>query len=169
MIRRYVPALFFWLFLFAILNRVYSQDTTAVKIVSGSDSVIDSIRIEKKSPTGAMLRSMVLPGWGQFYNNKPWKALLVAGSEIGLTVNIVLQNQWAQDAKTANDRAFYVNNRNLAIWYLAALILYSMADAYVDAHLFDFDESPNLSISPTTIHRLEEGHFAMGIQLVCTF
>ncbi len=34
--------------------------------------------IEEKNPTGALLRSFVLPGWGQFYNEKPLKGSFTA-------------------------------------------------------------------------------------------
>lgn len=91
---------------------------------------------------------MALPGWGQWYNHKTFKALLVTGGELGLVADMMVQNQWAQKARDPYERAFYVNNRNLAAWWLAGVILYSMADAYVDAHLFDFDESTELSLRP---------------------
>ncbi len=101
----------------------------------------------RKSPTGAMLRSAVVPGWGQLYNGKWFKAILVAGAEIGLVANAVIQNQLAVQANNPFDRAFYEDNRSLSIWWLGAVILYSMGDAYVDAHLYRFDESPRLSLA----------------------
>ena len=49
--------------------------------------------------------------------------------------------------KTAlQDKLFYQDNRSLSLWYLAGAILFFMADAYVDAHLYRFDENPNLSV-----------------------
>ncbi len=150
--------------LLMIVVGLYGQDFSAAKNTESSIKGRDSTRAIK-SPTGAMLRSMIIPGWGQLYNQKPFKALLIGGSEIGLGINIALQHQWAKRAATENDRAFYLNNRNLSVWYLAALILYSMADAYVDAHLFDFDESPNLSVSPAEWGDGIEPFFALGLRI----
>jgi hypothetical protein len=101
-----------------------------------------------KSPTGAMLRSMAVPGWGQWYNGKKFKAVLAAGGEIGLVVDAIWLNQLAVRSTNEYDRLYYKDNRSLAIWWLAAVILYTMADAYVDAHLYKFDESPVLSMQP---------------------
>lgn len=98
-----------------------------------------------KSPRGAMLRSIFVPGWGQFYNGKWLKGLLIAGAELGLITNAVVLNKWANEATTDEEYYFYIDNRNLSFWLLGATILYSMADAYVDAHLFQFDESPDLA------------------------
>lgn len=102
----------------------------------------------RKSPTGAMLRSMALPGWGQWYNEKRIKAVVIMGAEAGLVIDAIVQNQLAARSGADYEREYYRNNRSLAIWWLGAVILYSMADAYVDAHLFDFDERPDLSLAP---------------------
>lgn len=125
----------------------------------------DTLKPTSKSPTGAMLRSLVFPGWGQFYNNKKLKALLIFGTEFGLLANSIYLNQkyqeWNQKYKDSEpgyeqniilaNREFYINNRNSSTWWLVGVILFSIADAFVDAHLSDFDESTNLSaidISP---------------------
>jgi hypothetical protein len=93
-----------------------------------------------------MLRSLAFPGWGQFYNGKYLKATLVFGTEAGLIATAVYWNQKAVRATDRDVQLFYQNNRNTANWWLAGTILLSMIDAYVDAHLSDFDESPKLSL-----------------------
>jgi len=93
-----------------------------------------------------MLRSIFVPGLGQFYNGKWFKGILIAGTEIGLITNAIVLNKWANEAQTDDERYFYLDNRNLSFWLLGATILYSMADAYVDAHLYNFDDSPDLSL-----------------------
>jgi len=105
----------------------------------------DTLKTSVKSPTGAMIRSIIFPGWGQLYNKKYFKAVLAFGAEVGLLANSIYLNQKYVASKTELDREFYVNNRNLSNWYLLGVILFSMADAFVDAHLSDFDESPDLS------------------------
>lgn len=101
--------------------------------------------IETKSPTGAMLRSLALPGWGQFYNGKWFKGVLAIGVETGLVLNAIYLNAQLEKSTDPYDQEFYRNNRNLSFWWLGATILLSMLDAYVDAHLYHFDESTELS------------------------
>jgi hypothetical protein len=103
-------------------------------------------QVTVKSPKGAMLRSLIVPGWGQLYNGKWFKALVAAGAEIGLVSNAVIQNQYAVRSSTQLEREFYQDNRRLSLWWLGAVLLYSVADAYVDAQLYQFDESPGLSL-----------------------
>lgn len=105
--------------------------------------------IEKRSPTGALLRSAVLPGWGQFYNDEPFKGIVLGAAEIGLLSWLVTEHIQAEDARTAyletgdpDDLARYERHsgRRLdLIWYTSAAWLYGMLDAYVDAYLFSFD------------------------------
>jgi hypothetical protein len=106
----------------------------------------DSLRVAVKSPKGAMLRSLCVPGWGQLYNGKWFKALLAAGTEFGLIANAVVQNQYAVKSQTELEKEFYQDNRRLSLWWLGAALLYSITDAYVDAQLYHFDESPSLSL-----------------------
>jgi hypothetical protein len=136
-----------------------AQDSTAVFVPVVDAAIVDTTAVDStvetataapdsivaKNPTGAMLRSIFVPGWGQFYNGKWFKGILIAGTEIGLITNAVILNQWAKEASTLEDYYFYIDNRNLTFWILGATILYSMADAYVDAQLYGFDESPDLS------------------------
>ncbi len=98
-----------------------------------------------KSPTGAMIRSLIIPGWGQWYNNKKVKAIVVFGAETGVLINSIYLNQMKQKSTTDWEREYYINNRNLSNWWLVGIVLFSLADAFVDAHLSDFDESPDLS------------------------
>jgi len=126
---------------------VFAQkpDSANVETITQPDSATaDSSKT--KSPRGAMLRSIFVPGWGQFYNGKWFKGVLIAGTEIGLVANAIIQNQYAVHSTTLLEKEFYVNNRNLSFWWLAGAILYSAVDAYVDAQLYHFDESPDLSV-----------------------
>ena len=100
-----------------------------------------------KNPTGAMVRSILFPGWGQLYNGKWFKALIVFGAEAGFIGMAVYYNQKAHDDQlSALEREFYADQRNTNYWRTGVAILISMLDAYVDAHLSDFDESPDLSM-----------------------
>jgi len=125
----------------------------AQEITQDSSIVNKNITVKKiekkpviiKSPTGAMVRSLIIPGWGQWYNQKKFKAILIFGTETGILINSIYLNQLTQKSTTDWEREYYLNNRNLSNWYLVGVILFSLADAFVDAHLSDFDESPDLS------------------------
>ncbi len=109
----------------------------------------DSVQVEEKqlpSPKGAMIRSVVFPGWGQWYNGKKIKSALVFLTEAGIVGASFYWNDLATNATNDLDREFYIDNRNLAYWYFGGAILLSMADAYVDAHLAGFDVSPELGL-----------------------
>ena len=123
------------------------QTGNAVQHAATDNQSVAKDSLTTKNPTGAMLRSLAVPGWGQFYNGKWFKGILVVGAETGLVANAIVLNQWAKNSATEDERLYYLDNRNLSFWILGAVILYSMADAYVDAELFDFDESPDLSFN----------------------
>jgi len=114
-----------------------------------SDSNSTRVAPKKRNPRGAMLRSLAVPGWGQYYNRQHFKAALAFGAEVGLIATAIYWNQKANAASDREEKLFYKNNRNTANWFLLGTILFSMLDAYVDASLSDFDESPDLSLAPS--------------------
>ncbi|MBN1542360.1 hypothetical protein JW992_09465 [candidate division KSB1 bacterium] len=114
---------------------------------AAAQTAADSAAAITKSPSGAMMRSLVLPGGGQFYNDKWLKGLAIAAAEIGCIANAVVQNQYAVREEIPYYREIYRDRRNLSFWWLAGIILYSMADAYVDAHLYNFDESESIAFN----------------------
>lgn len=113
----------------------------------------------KKSPWGAVLRSAVLPGFGQFYNESYWKIPIVWGTlgYLGYLWNNNnnsyaryrdLYSQSLLESKNGiatylNAREFYKDQRDLVAVYIGLTYLLNLIDAYVDAHLFDFDVSRN--------------------------
>lgn len=101
------------------------------------------------NPTGAAVRSLILPGWGQAYVQQPFKAAIYGGLEFGFILSTYRQHRLfkeALDDNRENDAEAYKENRNKISWYIAGVIIISMMDAYVDAHLFDFDVSPDLML-----------------------
>ncbi|MDZ7373265.1 MAG: DUF5683 domain-containing protein [candidate division KSB1 bacterium] len=97
-------------------------------------------------PTGAMLRSWILPGWGQWYNGRKTKAAVVFVAEVGLAGYALWQDHLASQSATAEERLAREDRRNAALWWLAGVVLLSGLEAYVDAHLAGFDVAPNLSV-----------------------
>ncbi len=104
----------------------------------------------ERSPSGALLRSAALPGWGQFYNDRPVKGILLGTLELSLLAFLISEHASAEAARDdyyesgdPADEASYErhSDRRLdLIWYTSAAWLYGMLDAYVDAHLFAFEE-----------------------------
>jgi TM2 domain-containing membrane protein YozV len=110
----------------------------------------------KKSPLTAVLLSAVLPGAGQFYNQSYWKIPII-GSLVGYFgyeyfrnnskyLDYKQQYQNSQSVFNPNGdlnlkslREFYRNQRNDFFWYFMIVYVVNLLDAYVDAHLFDFD------------------------------
>jgi len=128
---------------------------------SVSNSQSDSIsyrlapKANKPNPTGALFRSALVPGWGQYYNRKYIKGTIIAAGESYLIYGIVT-NWRASDKHRKNfehtddltykaaEFALYEktrDKRNKRMWILAACTFYSMFDAYVDAQLADFKET----------------------------
>jgi len=110
------------------------NDTTAVSI------------LQEKSPRGAIFRSALLPGWGQWYNGKKLKALIVLGGELAIVGNAVYFNQKVVRSSSDFEKQYYQYYRNRAFWWLLAAHLLNILDAYVDAHLWNFDTGPDLSL-----------------------
>ncbi len=141
----------FFLILVVFITFPLISSAQTLTISSPDSMTADSVSVVQdtlmsRSPRGAMLRSLALPGWGQFYNGKWFKGLVIGGTEVGLIIDAVVQNQWAQESVYYYDKEFYRENRSLAIWWLAGVVLYSVTDAFVDAHLADFDDTPNVSM-----------------------
>lgn len=101
-----------------------------------------SLPVVRKNPTGALLRSAVLPGWGQFYNDEPVKGLIYGSLEIGLLAWLISEHLAAEDARHSENSESYELHRQRRldlIWYTSAAWLFGMLDAYVDAYLYSFE------------------------------
>ena len=94
------------------------------------------------SPLSVMFRSAVVPGWGQVTNHKWIKAAVVVAGEGFLISKALDEYNKEQDAANAGDalgRDRHYNLKENYIWWAIAAHLLQMADAYVDAHLANFD------------------------------
>jgi hypothetical protein len=132
-----------------------------------------------KSPTGALVRSVIFPGGGQFYNRKYLKGIVVFGTETTLLtlaavdwsrVNTHKRN-FQNTAYSYSDRQwefeqyrFYEDRRNLFLWITAGVIFLSMFDAYVDAQFYHFDEEKVRDL-PITLTPETNGGITMRIVL----
>lgn len=101
----------------------------------------DTTIAQQKSPWGAVLRSAIVPGWGQIYNHSYIKAPIIWGLGGWLTYLYIQNNKSYHDAmKTGSStyKNFYHDQRDLMAIYMGLVYVLNMVDAYVDAELFDF-------------------------------
>ncbi len=139
------------------------------KMPNDSLQKTEKSQLVTKSPKGAMLRSLALPGWGQFYNKQIIKSLLVVatqGTFIGLAIRY---NNKVQTALSLEEQNFYKDRRNLTFWWMGAAVLLSMIDAYIDAHLYDFDAGPDLALRVGGINQGGEQVGFWGLSLRANF
>lgn len=133
---------------------------------------INEEALPKHSPTKAALFSTFVPGLGQAYNKKYWKIpIIFAGIAIPMYYGLE-QNQLFNEKREAyTDRlagdstdkylvpgnffsneglleSMDINRRNRDLMYIIAGIIYALqiVDASVDAHLFYFNVSDDLSL-----------------------
>ena len=90
------------------------------------------------SAHGALLRSAVLPGWGQFYNGRPVKGLLFGAASATALTSVAVEHRRISSAPTPEEHQDRTARRNSRLLYFALSVALAAIDAYVDAHLADF-------------------------------
>lgn len=134
----------------------------SLRVVAPRTSVTDTLEPRAKSSTGAVLRSMLIPGWGQLYTGHWFKALAFLGTDAGILYGAFFQHgryvdalELADNSKTEEERVryehsadFYRDDRNRLIWWAAGVTLLSAVDAYVEAELYGFHIDPTLGTAP---------------------
>ncbi len=141
--------------------------------------------IKPHSPKRAAIYSAILPGTGQIYNKKYWKTPIVYAAfgtigyfihdnnnqykeyreayKIRMSGNPNLTDKFADKYTDENlkiMRDYYRRNIELSVIIATVVYALNIIDASVDAHLFKFDVSEDLSIninhsyisSPNNIH-----------------
>ncbi len=141
------------------------RDTTIVIAPSAADSAArpDSVKEfhPTKSPWLAVALSAAVPGAGQIYDASYWKAPVIWGFTGFWIAEWIQQNNKYKDYSGLYDaslrtssggneqyrtlRDFYRDDRDRFAWFLGGLYFLNLVDAYVGAHLYDFDVSPELS------------------------
>ena len=150
--------------------------------------------LESHSPTKAILFSAVLPGAGQAYNKKYWKIPIIYAG-LGVLIYTIDYNSKnyrtfknAYIARTDADSLttdnyprytddnlrslfqYYRRNRDLSYILAGALYVLNVLDAYVDAELFHFDVSDDLSLLSTPfIMNSPQGNTIGGLSLKISF
>ena len=122
--------------------------SASVEIPSNSFLMISSeLVMIKKYPITAAFRSMILPGWGQFYNDKPRKGSIILGSELLMAASTISsyilykQSKDAYDRSTQRDVASdnysemekYAQINWVSLGVMGSIWLYAIIDSYIDA------------------------------------
>ncbi|HPB02295.1 MAG TPA: DUF5683 domain-containing protein [Bacteroidales bacterium] len=169
------------LLIFAFLNIVKAQN-------------IDDTTSVAHSPRKATIMSACLPGLGQAYNHKYWKIPILYAGLGGAGYAIVWNNNKYQDFRKAyiartdtidstidnfprysasnllDLRNYYRHNLELSVIIITAVYILNIVDASVDAHLYDFDISDDLSLRiQPSVWNVGPGTSSFGGGLSLTF
>ena len=124
-----------------------------------TDSSTGGEFVMTKDPTTAILFSIV-PGGGQFYNEQYWKIPLFAGTAGYFIYRVISYHNLFREKADQTDsvgrdnpgysrlkleREFYRDERDLNAAYFLGVEILNMIDAYVGAHMFDFDVDDEVS------------------------
>lgn len=104
----------------------------------------------EKKPLKAAALSLLIPGGGQYYNESYVKFSVVALTETSLLGYSIFSRTRAErsyddyllsmnEADYNKYADYYADSQN-GLWWTGTVVFLSVIDAYVDAHLFDFDE-----------------------------
>jgi hypothetical protein len=166
-------SLIFFLF-FDLRAQIGSDSLTP----GGTQSRAFSVDTLYRSPWGAVGRSFLIPGWGQWYNDSYWKAPAFIIGDVSMLRIYSIKNRKVKrieilrkqiDRQIKNDpflsaeqkqilRSRHnnltadldgaLNDRNFYGWLFVISHLLGMVDAYVDAHLYNFDNKMDLAYDP---------------------
>ncbi len=153
----------------------YFRSTQGMTVTSNFNGSDLARRDTVPKPSSVMLKSMMLPGWGQVVNRQVWKVPIIYGMLAGLTYYSILMDQNYRDYRAAfynsqypdgdqkfgptplyidpnqnpealrHTRNLYRNRRDLTIIGVVLAYGLNIVDAYVFAQMRDFDVSDDLS------------------------
>jgi hypothetical protein len=192
------PITIFILSLLLACNLMAQRDSSVIQPVALEDTAkpaaTPALVKPPYNPRKAIIRSAIIPGWGQAYNKKYWKLPLVYGA-LGTTTALFFRNlRQYKDAKNAyilatdgdplNDeqikQPYYAvkdqperikvfrnqvrQNVDYCVLFFLVFWGLNVADAAVDAHLKSFDVSDNLSLQFKPFYHPATG--STGLSLV---
>lgn len=179
---RYFTVIFFFISLMLQAQKA-SNDSGPIT----GDIAVENNELIIKNPVRASLYSAVLPGMGQIYNEKYWKAPIVwglIGTGVGVTIHYNSRYHHYRDAFLAElegqehpyvgifdkDRLGAIQddmrrNRDYAIALTVVAYALNVLDATVDAHLYEIRRDRDLSIDPTAFIDPGTGQTNFGLAI----
>jgi hypothetical protein len=176
---------------FFLLENRYFNTEVAVYDTSASE------RPEFPSPRSVMIKSLMIPGWGQIENRQIWKVPIIYGLFTGIGFYTVFLHEQYQDYRAAYYNSFpdnddmrfgptpsrleginanqlqsarnsFRNQRDFMFVVFGLAYGLNVLDAYVYAHMRSFDVSDDLS-AQTTISPALIAEGRPGVSLRITF
>ena len=156
--------LYYLIFFFALTHSLAAQNISNLFISDTNKIELNALpTLGYKSPGKAAVFSTVLPGLGQVYNESYWKIPVIYGiGAFFVSEYMGYDKQFKNyrdrfnmsvtpDNPNGNStyksyREYYRDKRDAYLWYGGFLYLINILDAFVDAHLYSFDVSDDLSI-----------------------
>lgn len=136
---------------------------------------------KERLPPNRVTRLSIIPGMGQFYNKKNTKAWTIIGLEAAAITGTLAFHDYQINAyrdweavpeRNEKKRNVYRKRledlrrvRNTFIWLGGLLWVYNIADAYVDAHFYKYDERKRNS-EKGSFYILPEGNDFKTITLI---
>jgi hypothetical protein len=155
------------IYLLLIFNFLLLSISSIAQNKDSTEKLIrDSVKIIKHSPRRATIMSAILPGAGQYYNRKYWKIPIIYAGAAAVVYFVDFNKKYYNEFrgaykdrlnKTPDKYPDYTEQnlielknyyrRNLELTYIAGGLLYilNILDAAVDANLYDYNISEDLS------------------------
>ena len=165
-------------------NLYFNSNDISLKLESLNQAANDTVPL----PSKVMRRSLILPGWGQYTNKQAWKIPIIYGLigglgyysywshtqyegyraayynsfptntdfRFGQTPSWIDQNASPQFLR--DNRNFYRNRRDFIFITIGLAYILNVIDAYVYAHMRDFDVSDDLGTLNINNDLLLAGH-----------
>lgn len=158
------------------IRRLERLALTGLVIASGALPAAAQIRDTVPEPKSVMYKSLMAPGWGQVVNDHTWKVpVIYAGLTAVVAYTIWTDSRyagyraayynsfpentdrrfgptpgWIDASQPASifkaNRDLYRNRRDMSYLYFGLAWGFNALDAYIFAHLKDFDVSDDLSL-----------------------
>lgn len=186
-------------FLFVLFHQgLFSQQPAVEDTIPVKADVKDTVKsvLNHHSVKRACWQSAVIPGWGQVYNKKWWKVPIIyagfggLGFAIGWNAKRFRTYSDAYRARVDGDsttmdgyvgvysednllvlKNYYKRNMNLACIFTGVLYALNIIDAAVDAHLFEYDISDDLTlrVEPQMQFSSEADKTVIGVNMTLRF
>jgi hypothetical protein len=95
-------------------NRRGYETITAVYNFTGESKGALTMKLSPKTPPKALYRSLLFPGWGQYYSERKLMGALFAGATVGAFVALAVNENQYQSAQNRYETALARYNRSLA-------------------------------------------------------